>query len=185
MPGNIGQTEGSGGRQRLHTTCQHGGSRVPSPGGGAKRSHLRLRCAARAGGRPGYLSLALEKLLEKPRPEVCRDKEKEKLAEEQADREGRLWKQTLPGDCETFHPLSVDPGRFLMEKGLPTSPSHLAENVLLPVAELEGKESVPGRPHCSSITFFSPQKPVQPRLVLGLWAGPPPLWGSPLPMVGC
>ena len=82
-------------------------------------------------------------------------------------------------------PTVVDPGGFLMEKGLPTGPSHLAENVLLPVAELEGKESVPGRPHCSSITLFSPRKPVQPTLVLGLWAGPPPLWGSPLPIVGC
>ncbi|CAI9153604.1 unnamed protein product [Rangifer tarandus platyrhynchus] len=36
------------------------------------------------------------------------------------------------------------------------------------MAELEGKESLPGCPRCSSITLFS-QKPVQLRLVLGLW----------------
>lgn len=30
-------------------------------------------------------------------------------------------------------------------------------------------ESLPGRPCCSSTNLFSPQKPVQLRLVLGLW----------------
>ena len=58
---------------------------VPSPGGGAERSRLRPRCPARTGGQPGSLSLVLEKLLEKPQPEARRHKEKEKVAEEQAE----------------------------------------------------------------------------------------------------
>lgn len=84
-----------------------------------------------------------------------------------------------------FHLLSMDPDGFLLEKGLPTGHSHLAENLLLSLAELEGKESVPGCRHCSSITLFSPWNSVQQRLELGLWAGQPPLQGSLLPMVDC
>ena len=29
----------------------------------------------------------------------------------------------MPGDCETFHPLSMDPDGFLLEKGLPQAPA--------------------------------------------------------------
>ena len=39
----------------------------------------------------------------------------------------------------------------------------------MPVTELERKQSLSGSPRCSSVTLFSPQKPVQPSLVLGLW----------------
>ena len=56
------------------------------PRRGDKEKPLRPRCAAKAGGRPGSLSLVLEKLLEKLRPEARCDKEKEKLAEEQAEK---------------------------------------------------------------------------------------------------
>ena len=37
----------------------------------------------------------------------------------------------------------------------PPGPSHLAENLSLPVVTLEGKESLPGRPRCSFITLFA------------------------------
>ena len=47
--------------------------------------------------------------------------EKEKLAEGR-DSQGRVGKQTLPGDCETFQPLSVAPDGFLLEKGLHQAP---------------------------------------------------------------
>ena len=157
------------------------GSAVPSPEGGAKRRHLRPQCSARALA-PSHWSWGscwrspgLRRAMIKRRKSWWKNRPGQPRASLEADL--ARWLQDLP-------PIVHGPGWVPAGEQLPLGPSHLAENLPLPVAEVKVKESLPGRPRCSSITLFS-QKPVQPRLVLGLWAGPPPTRGSPLPMVGC
>ncbi|XP_069711012.1 thyrotroph embryonic factor isoform X1 [Phaenicophaeus curvirostris] len=68
-----------------------------------------------------------------------------------------IWDKTIPYDGESFHLEYMDLDEFLLENGIPSSPTHLDlnQNPLLPVAELEGKESASastGSPASSSST---------------------------------
>ncbi|XP_028934588.1 thyrotroph embryonic factor isoform X3 [Ornithorhynchus anatinus] len=102
-------------------------------------------------GAPG-LPLVLKKLMENPPRQATLDKEKEKekLEDDEAAAASTLavsaslmppiWDKTIPYDGESFHLEYMDLDEFLLENGIPASPTHLNQNPLLPVAELEGKE---------------------------------------------
>ncbi|OWK03738.1 hypothetical protein Celaphus_00013758 [Cervus elaphus hippelaphus] len=107
--------------------------------------------------------------------EVERDKEKgkEKLEEDEATAASTMavsaslmppiWDKTIPYDGESFHLEYMDLDEFLLENGIPASPTHLVQNLLLPVAELEGKESASSStasPPSSSTAVFQPSETV-------------------------
>lgn len=74
-----------------------------------------------------------------------------------------IWDKTIPYDGESFHLEYMDLDEFLLENGIPASPTHLAQNLLLPVAELEGKESASSStasPPSSSTAIFQPSETV-------------------------
>ncbi|KAJ6658979.1 hypothetical protein lerEdw1_019616 [Lerista edwardsae] len=98
----------------------------------------------------------LKSLLEYSLPwaDNLKDKEKkEKLEEDEAAAASTMavsaslmppiWDKTIPYDGESFHLEYMDLDEFLLENGIPSSPTRLDlnQNPLLPVAELEGKES--------------------------------------------
>lgn len=106
---------------------------------------------------------------------VSADKEKgkEKLEEDEAAAASTMavsaslmppiWDKTIPYDGESFHLEYMDLDEFLLENGIPASPTHLAQNLLLPVAELEGKESASSSaasPPSSSSAVFQPSETV-------------------------
>ncbi|XP_053109619.1 thyrotroph embryonic factor isoform X2 [Hemicordylus capensis] len=106
-------------------------------------------------GLAGAFPLVLKKLMENPPRDTRLDKEKkEKLEEDEAAAASTMavsaslmppiWDKTIPYDGESFHLEYMDLDEFLLENGIPSSPNHLDpnQNALLPVAELEGKESV-------------------------------------------
>lgn len=92
--------------------------------------------------------------MENPPRDARLDKEKkEKLEEDEAAAASTMavsaslmppiWDKTIPYDGESFHLEYMDLDEFLLENGIPSSPTRLDlnQNPLLPVAELEGKES--------------------------------------------
>ncbi|XP_058529057.1 thyrotroph embryonic factor isoform X2 [Ochotona princeps] len=102
-----------------------------------------------------------------------KDKGKEKLEEDEAAAASTMavsaslmppiWDKTIPYDGESFHLEYMDLDEFLLENGIPASPTHLAQNLLLPVAELEGKESASSStasPPSSSTALFQPSETV-------------------------
>ncbi|XP_033721850.1 thyrotroph embryonic factor isoform X1 [Tursiops truncatus] len=131
--------------------------------------------AAGERGLPGSFPLVLKKLMENPPREARLDKEKgkEKLEEDEAAAASTMavsaslmppiWDKTIPYDGESFHLEYMDLDEFLLENGIPASPTHLAQNLLLPVAELEGKESASSStasPPSSSTAVFQPSETV-------------------------
>ncbi|XP_042553910.1 thyrotroph embryonic factor isoform X1 [Dipodomys merriami] len=126
-------------------------------------------------GLPGSFPLVLKKLMENPPREARLDKEKgkEKLEEDEAAAASTMavsaslmppiWDKTIPYDGESFHLEYMDLDEFLLENGIPASPTHLAQNLLLPVAELEGKESASSStasPPSSSTAVFQSSETV-------------------------
>nr|KAF6454033.1 TEF transcription factor, PAR bZIP family member [Molossus molossus] len=124
---------------------------------------------------PGSFPLVLKKLMENPPREARLDKEKgkEKLEEDEAAAASTMavsaslmppiWDKTIPYDGESFHLEYMDLDEFLLENGIPASLTHLAQNLLLPVAELEGKESASSStasPPSSSTAIFQPSETV-------------------------
>ncbi|XP_075409749.1 thyrotroph embryonic factor isoform X3 [Tenrec ecaudatus] len=109
---------------------------------------------------PEVLKSLLEHSLPWPEKRAEKEKGKEKLEEDEAAAASTMavsaslmppiWDKTIPYDGESFHLEYMDLDEFLLENGIPASPTHLVQNLLLPVAELEGKESA------SSSTAFSP-----------------------------
>lgn len=103
-----------------------------------------------------------------------KEKEKEKLEEDEAAAASNMavsaslmppiWDKTIPYDGESFHLEYMDLDEFLLENGIPSSPAHLGlnQNPLLPVAELEGKESASASaaspPSSSSTVVFQPSE---------------------------
>lgn len=74
-----------------------------------------------------------------------------------------IWDKTIPYDGESFHLEYMDLDEFLLENGIPASPTHLAHNLLLPAAELDGKESAgspAASPPSSSTAVFQPSETV-------------------------
>lgn len=75
-----------------------------------------------------------------------------------------IWDKTIPYDGESFHLEYMDLDEFLLENGIPSSPTRLDlnQNPLLPVAELEGKESasasVASPSSSSSTVVFQPSE---------------------------
>lgn len=68
-----------------------------------------------------------------------------------------IWDKTIPYDGESFHLEYMDLDEFLLENGIPSSPTHLDlnQNPLMPVAKLEEKEPASastGSPVSSSST---------------------------------
>ncbi|KAF6340613.1 TEF transcription factor, PAR bZIP family member [Rhinolophus ferrumequinum] len=131
--------------------------------------------AAGERGLPGSFPLVLKKLMENTPREARLDKEKgkEKLEEDEAAAASTMavsaslmppiWDKTIPYDGESFHLEYMDLDEFLLENGIPASPTHLAQNLLLPVAELEGKESASSStasPPSSSTAVFQPSETV-------------------------
>lgn len=100
---------------------------------------------------PEVLKSLLEHSLPWPEKRTDKEKGKEKLEEDEAAAASTMavsaslmppiWDKTIPYDGESFHLEYMDLDEFLLENGIPASPTHLAQNLLLPVAELEGKES--------------------------------------------
>ncbi|XP_017725775.1 PREDICTED: thyrotroph embryonic factor isoform X1 [Rhinopithecus bieti] len=102
-----------------------------------------------------------------------KEKGKEKLEEDEAAAASTMavsaslmppiWDKTIPYDGESFHLEYMDLDEFLLENGIPASPTHLAHNLLLPVAELEGKESASSStasPPSSSTAIFQTSETV-------------------------
>lgn len=102
-----------------------------------------------------------------------KEKAKEKLEEDEAAAASTMavsaslmppiWDKTIPYDGESFHLEYMDLDEFLLENGIPASPTHLVQNLLLPVAELEGKESASSStasPPSSSTAVFQPSETV-------------------------
>ncbi|XP_028934589.1 thyrotroph embryonic factor isoform X4 [Ornithorhynchus anatinus] len=99
---------------------------------------------------PEVLKSLLEHSLPWPDRRTDKEKEKEKLEDDEAAAASTLavsaslmppiWDKTIPYDGESFHLEYMDLDEFLLENGIPASPTHLNQNPLLPVAELEGKE---------------------------------------------
>lgn len=131
--------------------------------------------AAGERGLSGSFPLVLKKLMENPPRETRLDKEKgkEKLEEDESAAASTMavsaslmppiWDKTIPYDGESFHLEYMDLDEFLLENGIPASPTHLAQNLLLPVAELEGKESASSStasPPSSSTAIFQPSETV-------------------------
>lgn len=77
-----------------------------------------------------------------------------------------IWDKTIPYDGESFHLEYMDLDEFLLENGIPSSPTHLDlnQNPLLPVAELERKEpasaSAASPSSSSSSVVFQPSETV-------------------------
>uniref|UniRef100_A0A286XZR4 TEF transcription factor, PAR bZIP family member n=1 Tax=Cavia porcellus TaxID=10141 RepID=A0A286XZR4_CAVPO len=96
--------------------------------------------AAGERGLPGFFPLVLKKLMENPPPRD--EKGKEKLEEDEAAAASTMavsaslmppiWDKTIPYDGESFHLEYMDLDEFLLENGIPASPTQL----------LEGKESL-------------------------------------------
>ncbi|KAM8978482.1 thyrotroph embryonic factor isoform 1-T1 [Sarcophilus harrisii] len=131
------------------------------------------REAAAERGPPGSFPLVLKKLMENPPREarLDKEKEKEKLDEDEAAAASTMavsaslmppiWDKTIPYDGESFHLEYMDLDEFLLENGIPASPTHLIQNALLPVTELEGKESASSStasPSSSSTMVFQPSE---------------------------
>ncbi|KAM8978483.1 thyrotroph embryonic factor isoform X3 [Sarcophilus harrisii] len=104
-------------------------------------------------------------------PLQYKEKEKEKLDEDEAAAASTMavsaslmppiWDKTIPYDGESFHLEYMDLDEFLLENGIPASPTHLIQNALLPVTELEGKESASSStasPSSSSTMVFQPSE---------------------------
>ncbi|XP_043931671.1 transcription factor VBP-like [Protopterus annectens] len=75
-----------------------------------------------------------------------------------------IWDKTIPYDGETFHLEYMDLDEFLLENGIPASPSQLelnqsVENSLVPVVELEKNErvSTPSSPAMCTATEDPPK----------------------------
>ncbi|XP_063282484.1 thyrotroph embryonic factor isoform X6 [Pelobates fuscus] len=71
-----------------------------------------------------------------------------------------IWDKTIPYDGESFHLEYMDLDEFLLENGIPSSPTHLAQSIqnsLISVAELENEEE-------SASTSSS--SPVSPSVLL-------------------
>ncbi|XP_066489349.1 thyrotroph embryonic factor isoform X2 [Tiliqua scincoides] len=126
-------------------------------------------------GLTGALPLVLKKLMENPPRDARLDKEKkEKLEEDEAAAASTMavsaslmppiWDKTIPYDGESFHLEYMDLDEFLLENGIPSSPTRLDlnQNPLLPVAELEGKEtasaSAASPSSSSSAVVFQPSE---------------------------
>ncbi|NXE53592.1 TEF factor, partial [Casuarius casuarius] len=102
---------------------------------------------------PEVLKSLLEYSLPWTNKMTDKEKEKIKLEEDEAAAASTMavsaslmppiWDKTIPYDGESFHLEYMDLDEFLLENGIPSSPTHLDlnQNPLLPVAELEGKES--------------------------------------------
>uniref|UniRef100_H0W318 TEF transcription factor, PAR bZIP family member n=1 Tax=Cavia porcellus TaxID=10141 RepID=H0W318_CAVPO len=100
---------------------------------------------------PEVLKSLLEHSLPWPEKRTDKEKGKEKLEEDEAAAASTMavsaslmppiWDKTIPYDGESFHLEYMDLDEFLLENGIPASPTQLAQNLTLPVAELEGKES--------------------------------------------
>ncbi|NXU64455.1 TEF factor, partial [Horornis vulcanius] len=116
---------------------------------------------------PEVLKSLLEYSLPWTNKMTDKEKEKIKLEEDEAAAASTMavsaslmppiWDKTIPYDGESFHLEYMDLDEFLLENGIPSSPTHLDlnQNPLLPVAELEGKESAgasTGSPASSSST---------------------------------
>ncbi|KAM9059810.1 thyrotroph embryonic factor-like [Megaptera novaeangliae] len=146
-----------------------------SDAGGGKKPPVEPQAgpgrAARERGLPGSFPLVLKKLMENAPREARLDKEK--LEEDEAAAAStmavsaslmpHIWDETIPYDGESFHLEYMDLGEFLLENGIPASPTHLAQNLLLPVAELEGKgsaSSCTASPPSSSPAVFQPSETV-------------------------
>uniref|UniRef100_A0A8D0H4Q5 TEF transcription factor, PAR bZIP family member n=1 Tax=Sphenodon punctatus TaxID=8508 RepID=A0A8D0H4Q5_SPHPU len=127
------------------------------------------------GGLAGAFPLVLKKLMENPPRDTRLDKEKkEKLDEDEAAAASTMavsaslmppiWDKTIPYDGESFHLEYMDLDEFLLENGIPSSPTrlNLNQNPILPVAELEGKESASAStaspPSSSSTVVFQPSE---------------------------
>ncbi|XP_044310914.1 thyrotroph embryonic factor isoform X2 [Varanus komodoensis] len=123
-------------------------------------------------GLTGAFPLVLKKLMENPPRDARLDKEKkEKLEEDEAAAASTMavsaslmppiWDKTIPYDGESFHLEYMDLDEFLLENGIPSSPTRLDlnQNPLLPVSELEGKEptnasaAVNSSPSSSTVVF--------------------------------
>ncbi|XP_069593038.1 thyrotroph embryonic factor isoform X3 [Ranitomeya imitator] len=103
----------------------------------------------------GFLDIPemLKSLLEYPLPYQSTDKDKIKL-EKNDDLDGTslavsaalmppIWDKTIPYDGESFHLEYMDLDEFLLENGIPSSPTQLAQaiqNPLVPVSKLEEEE---------------------------------------------
>lgn len=122
---------------------------------------------------PEVLKSLLEHSLPWPEKKTDKEKGKEKLEEDEAAAASTMavsaslmppiWDKTIPYDGESFHLEYMDLDEFLLENGIPASPTHLAQNLLLPVAELEGKESAgssTASPPSSSNVIFQPSETV-------------------------
>ncbi|XP_007189172.1 thyrotroph embryonic factor isoform X2 [Balaenoptera acutorostrata] len=122
---------------------------------------------------PEVLKSLLEHSLPWPEKRTDKEKGKEKLEEDEAAAASTMavsaslmppiWDKTIPYDGESFHLEYMDLDEFLLENGIPASPTHLAQNLLLPVAELEGKESASSStasPPSSSTAVFQPSETV-------------------------
>ncbi|CAI9574311.1 unnamed protein product [Staurois parvus] len=67
-----------------------------------------------------------------------------------------IWDKTIPYDGESFHLEYMDLDEFLLENGIPSSPTQLAQaiqNPLMPVSELEDEEET------ASTSSASPMSP--------------------------
>ncbi|XP_025957271.1 thyrotroph embryonic factor isoform X2 [Dromaius novaehollandiae] len=119
---------------------------------------------------PEVLKSLLEYSLPWTNKMTDKEKEKIKLEEDEAAAASTMavsaslmppiWDKTIPYDGESFHLEYMDLDEFLLENGIPSSPTHLDlnQNPLLPVAELEGKESASastGSPTSSSSSSSS------------------------------
>ncbi|XP_074083126.1 thyrotroph embryonic factor isoform X2 [Macrotis lagotis] len=150
-----------------------GGGAEEKPPPEAEAGSGREAAAAAERGPPGSFPLALKKLMENPPREarLDKEKEKEKLEEDEAAAASTMavsaslmppiWDKTIPYDGESFHLEYMDLDEFLLENGIPASPTHLLQNVLLPVTELEGKESASSStasPSSSSTMVFQPSE---------------------------
>ncbi|XP_012332119.1 thyrotroph embryonic factor isoform X2 [Aotus nancymaae] len=122
---------------------------------------------------PEVLKSLLEHSLPWPEKRTDKEKGKEKLEDDEtaaastmavsASLMPPIWDKTIPYDGESFHLEYMDLDEFLLENGIPASPTHLAHNLLLPVAELEGKESASSStasPPSSSTAIFQPSETV-------------------------
>ncbi|KAG8556503.1 hypothetical protein GDO81_018098 [Engystomops pustulosus] len=113
----------------------------------------------------GFLDIpeVLKSLLEYQLPNQDTGKDKTKLDKDDG-LDGNLlsaalmppiWDKTIPYDGESFHLEYMDLDEFLLENGIPSSPTQLAQaiqNPLMPVSELEDEEE-------SASTSSSPVSP--------------------------
>ncbi|MBW01469.1 Thyrotroph embryonic factor, partial [Eschrichtius robustus] len=91
---------------------------------------------------PEVLKSLLEHSLPWPEKRTDKEKGKEKLEEDEAAAASTMavsaslmppiWDKTIPYDGESFHLEYMDLDEFLLENGIPASPTHLAQNLLLP-----------------------------------------------------